>query len=454
MPQLTIPQALTLAVQHHRAGRLGEAEQLYRQVLAQQPENADALHFLGVLAHQVGRNDLAVDLISKAIALNPNWPDAYSNLGTVLQEQGQMEAAIAAHRRAVALKPNSPEAYGNLGNALWRHGQRHEAVAAWQQAVALHPNYPDAHHNLSLALLLAGEYRQGWEKFEWRWQRNDYRALQRNFAQPQWDGRPLAGTTILLHAEQGLGDTLQFVRYVPLVAQRGGRVILECQPELQRLLQAVHTDIPVVTKGQSLPHFDLHCPLLSLPRVIGTTLGNIPRQIPYLQANAQAAQTWQNRLAAPGPVMKIGLAWAGSPTHNNDRQRSLKLADLARLAGVSGVRFYSLQKGAAAGEAKAPPPGMELTDWTPELNDFAATAALLAHLDLVIAVDTAVVHLAGAMGKPVWTMIPFVPDWRWLLEREDSPWYPTMRLFRQPRIGDWDSVIARMALTLSALRRA
>ena len=414
MTAMTIQQAFDLAVQHHQAGRLQEAEQLYRQVLAQQPEHARAMQFLGVIAHEFGRNDLALDLIRRAIALNPNSAQAHNNLGNILKANGQLDEAVAAYRRAIALNPDLPE----------------------------------AHHNLAYALLTRGDFQRGGEEFEWRSKCKDL-PPPRNFAQPQWDGRPLEGRTLLLHAEQGFGDALQFIRYVPLMARRGGRIIIECPAGLQRLFQTIAGGCQIVAAGQPLPGFDLHCPLLSLPRVFGTNLANIPKDVPYLHADAEDARRWQHRLAGYSSIVRVGLAWAGNPTHKNDRNRSIKLARLAPLGQLPGVSFISLQKGDAAAEAKTPPPGMELIDWTEELKDFADTAALIANLDLVIAVDTAVVHLAGAMGKPVWTLLPFVADWRWLLDRQDSPWYPSMRLFRQPSIGDWDGVITRVAEALS-----
>jgi hypothetical protein len=259
----------------------------------------------------------------------------------------------------------------------------------------------------------------------------------------------LEGRSLLLHTEQGLGDAVQFIRYLPLAAQRGARIIIECQAELQRLFQTMSGNYQTVVRGQPLPAFDLHCPLLSLPWVFGTNLASIPNDVPYLHADAEDAGRWQDRLGGHCALLKVGLAWAGKPTHQNDRNRSMKLARLAPLGQLPGVHFFSLQKGTAAAEAKAPPAGMELVDWTEELKDFADTAALIANLDLVIAVDTAVVHLAGAMGKPVWTLLPFASDWRWLLDRADSPWYPTMRLFRQATPGDWDGVIRRVAAELS-----
>ncbi|MGD0390624.1 MAG: tetratricopeptide repeat protein [Tepidisphaeraceae bacterium] len=585
MAQLTIQQAFDLATRHHRAGRLHQAEQLYRQVLARQPKHAGAMQFLGVIAHQVGRNDMAVDLIHRAIALNPDNADAHNNLGNalkdkgqlneaidayrqaialkpnyaethnnlgsalkvkghldeaiaafrqaiglrgnyaeahsnlgialigkgqldeaiaafrraialrpnipelhsnlsnalkdkgqldeaiaacrraialnpnipvvhinlgnVLRDKGQLDEAIAAFRRAVALNPNLPEAHSHLGTALINKGQLDEAIAAWRHAIALNPNFAEAHFNLSVALLERGDFQEGWEEHEWRWKCKDSLSPPRDFAPPQWDGCPLEGRTLLLHAEQGLGDALHFIRYLPLAAQRGGKIIIECQAELQRLFQSVAGGCQVVARGQPLPAFDLHCPLLSLPHVFRTNFANIPNIVPYLHADAEDAGRWQHRLAEHRPLVRVGLAWAGNPDNKNDRNRSIKLASLAPLGQAPGVRFFSLQKGEAAAQAKNPPPGMELVDWTAELKDFADTAALIANLDLVIAVDTAVAHLAGAMNKPVWTLLPFVPDWRWQLERQDSPWYPSMRLFRQPCAGNWDSVITRVVDALS-----
>ncbi|MGD0140844.1 MAG: tetratricopeptide repeat-containing glycosyltransferase family protein [Tepidisphaeraceae bacterium] len=481
--RMTLQQQFEYGRAHHQAGRLAEAEKIYRQVLARQPDHAEALHLLGVLAMQAGESQMAVELIRRATAICSTNAFYHSNLGNALTDLGQLEQAIASCRHAVSLQPESAEVHYNLGVALQRKGQLDEAIGVYQQAVRLKPDLaaahrnlavalksngqldeaiasyrqalwlkPDdarTHNNLALALLTRGDFQQGWEEHEWRWKCKDFPSPARNFAQPQWDGCPLEGRTLLLHTEQGLGDSVQFIRYLPLVEQRGGRIIIECQAELQRLIRPIAGRCQIVVSGQPLPIFDLHCPLLSLPRVFGTNLDNIPNNVPYLRADAEDAGRWQRRLADHSPLVKVGLGWAGSPAHRNDCNRSMKLATLAPLGQVPGARFFSLQKGEAAAETKTPPAGMELVDWTQELKDFADTAALIANLDLVIAVDTAVVHLAGAMGKPVWTLLPFVSDWRWLLERQDSPWYPSMRLFRQPRIGDWDGVITRVVEALS-----
>ena len=519
MPQLTIQQAFALAVQHHQAGRLSQAELLYRQILSQQPRNLNVLHLLGVIAAQTERHDLAVELIRQAINVNPNFPETHYNLGKALSEQGRLDEAIVAYRKAIALqpdyadahenlanalkdsgrledatfayrqvialRPNSPEALSNLGVILWEMGLLNESIAACRQAIALKPDYADAHTNLgnalsrqgrlgeaiaahrraialepddaephwnlALELLVMGDLIHGWEEYEWRWKCNALRSYNRDFAQQQWDGSPLHGRAILLHAEQGIGDTLHFIRYLPMVTQLGGHPIVECQPEVQRLLQMMAGSSPVLARGSPLPHFDVHCPLLSMPKSFGTTLASIPRNVPYLNAHPADVEKWRARLASRPSSLNVGLTWAGNPTKKDDQSRSMALAQFAPLAPVPGVRFFSLQKGPTASQTQNPPLAMDLIDWTDELNDFADTAALIANLDLVISVDTAVAHLAGAMAKPVWTLLPFVPDWRWLRQRHDTPWYPTMRLFRQPSIGDWHAVMRQAAQALTTM---
>jgi len=630
---MTIDEILQLAVAHHQAGRFGEAEKRYQQILAQTPDHPDALHLLGVVAAQTSRREMAINLITRAIAVRPTAREYYSNLGNVLRESGMLEEAVAAYRRAIEnkpdsaedyqhlggaysrlgqlgaainayrqafrLKPNSPEihnefrealaagiaaarqsvqrhpldveahfqlgrllreigdsaaaiaaletalrinpnrpdieseigvafdlagqfdkaiaahhralrinphfaeAHFNLGHAYSEMGRFDESLAGYSEAVHLKPDWPDAHWNLALALLLRGDFKRGWAEYEWRWRLPGSPSITHNVTQPMWDGGDLSGKTLLLRPEQGFGDTIQFIRYAPLLARRGGRLLLTSQPELSRLFQCM----PEIQQVPSSPQlqFDFHCPLMRLPLIFGTTLGDetgdtsahdesrladplaghfvglgdivpeetkrlaseaakretehlngtsdaavtkIPANIPYLKADSALVEAWGARLGSANGRLRVGLAWAGLPSHQNDRNRSMTLSMLAPLARVAGVDFFSLQKGPASSQAANPPPGMRLIDFTADLKDFADTAALMAHLDLIIAIDTSVVHLAGALGKTVWTLLPFKPDWRWLSDREDSPWYPTMRLFRQKSRGAWSEVIERVTQAL------
>jgi len=328
-----------------------------------------------------------------------------------------------------------------------------EAIAADRQAIAINPNFAEGHFNLGIALLECGDFEQGWPEYEWRQKCSEFNASFRRFSQPLWSGEEFRGRTILLHAEQGLGDTIQFIRYLPMLVRRGGRVLVEVQPALMGLLRqmrGVHQWIP---RGEPLPGFDVQCPLLSLPRLFATTVRTIPADVPYLLADPALVESWRQNLSTNVPGIKVGLAWAGNPEHKRDAMRSISLDRLAPLASVRGATFISLQKGGSALQSDQPPEGLRLVNFSAELHDFADTAALMANLDVVIAVDTAIAHLAGAMGKPVWTLLPFAPDWRWLVDRKDSPWYPSMRLFRQPRIGDWGTVIGSVAGRLESLAR-
>ena len=440
---------LDQALEHHKAGRLEEAEAAYRELLAREPEHADALHWLGVMAYQLGQHETAVELIGRALALNPNYVEAHNNLGLALRARGQMTQAVSAYRQALALAPDDPEVYNNLGIALADHGDINEAIAAFERAVTLSPDFAEAHFNIGTNLLLKGEFEQGWQKYEWRLRSEEQkeRSGTCDFPRPRWHGSAFPGKTLLVHTEQGFGDTLQFVRYLPLVKERGGQVLLACQPQLRRLLERCGgVDALVGDPQQPLQdiHFDEHVALASLPGIFGTRLDTIPTEVPYLQMAPELARTWGARVD-PGNF-SVGIVWAGSRDPNP--YRSCTVTALAPLAGITGIHFYSLQKGAASSELAQLPDNMQLTDFTAELRDFADTAALMVNLDLVISVDTAVAHLAGALGRPVWTLLPYVPDWRWLLEREDCPWYPTMRIFRQPRTKDWSSVIQRVSAEL------
>jgi tetratricopeptide (TPR) repeat protein len=382
--------------------------------------------------------------------LKPGLFEAHNNLGTALQLLGRMEEAEASYRRTVALNPGFAQAHNNLGAALAALDRGEEAEACYRRALALKPDLASAHMNLGIARLRLGDFEQGWREYDWRLQTAEFRSSVRS--QPLWTGGPLTGKTILLYAEQGMGDTLQFLRYCPLVAAKGARVVLEVQPALARLAAGTAGAGAVLAAGEALPEVDLCCPLLSLPQRLGTGLESIPADIPYLCADSALARRWAREIA-PAPGLKVGLVWAGHPDHKNDRNRSVALERLRPLLATKGVSWFSLQVGGRAAEIGGLPPGT-IADLSARLEDFAETAAAISHLDLVISVDTAVAHLAGALGRRCWVLLPFLPDWRWLQAREDSPWYPSVRLFRQQRSGDWDTVVARAAEELSRLVKA
>lgn len=427
-------------------GRLDEAISVVRHAIALRGDAqgyynlANALTFKGQFAD-------AIDSYRQALALRPDYAEAWNHLSIALRRHGKLEEGAAAARKAIDLNPQFFAARNNLANALKELGRFQEAAATYRQAIAIQPESPHAHFNLGATLLLLGDIETGWAEYEWRWRAPDYYRSTRAGERPRWDGSPLAGRRILLLAEQGFGDVIQFVRYAPLVVERGGTVIVECQPELKRLLTRAPGVGQIVTLRDRLTDYDLHCPLMSLPLALRVTVQTIPATVPYLSADPALAEQWQARLAGTNEL-KVGLVWAGNPGHINDRTRSLPLSAFAALSQVPAVRFFSLQKGAAGKQAADPPANLNLTDWTSDIDDFADTAALITNLDLVIAADTAVAHLAGAMGKPTWVLLPTVPDFRWLLGRSDSPWYPTMRLFRQESYGNWAPTIARIVQAL------
>lgn len=476
--------------QLHQAGRLSEAESLYRQVLASNPNQPDAIAYMGLLAAQTGKLALAAELIGRAIQIDPNQPHYHSNLGQVLANSNQLDAALVAFDRALALHPTFTTAMVNRGIALLLRDQFESAIESFDRALSIDPSLGDAHNNravalhalkrldeaadgyrhaiqcrsddanahlnLGLILLLQGKFDTGWKEFEWRWRTPRRLEMLQRLNKPAWRGDDIAGKVLLIHADEGFGDTLQFVRFLPLVAKQSrARIVLQCQHELARLLESapgVERVVDVVRVGDF--EFDFHCPLLSLPGLLHSDLSSIAKQpAPYIRADRDLSSRWKTRIESTGDSLRAGIAWAGRPEHANDRNRSLPLEALAPLAQVPGLHLVSLQKGISAEELqRAKRAGLNPSDWTADLTDFAETAALIDQLDLVIAVDTAVAHLAGAMGKRVYLMLPFVPDWRWLLDRTDSPWYPSMTLFRQPSRGDWDSVVKAVVKQLMFLR--
>lgn len=428
--------------------RMEEAEAAFRRALSLKPDYFEAQNNLGNNLQYQGRLEEAEKIFRSLLSRNPGNSNIHLNLGKVLQDQGRLDEAMDAYREALILNPGNHLAYINQGVLLQLQGKIDEAIAAYRMALELKPDDAAAHANYSLVLLLKGDFREGWKNYEWRWEGNrQLKKFRRNFLQPQWQGGELSGRRILLHAEQGLGDSLQFIRYAPLVAERGGHVIVECQPELKRLFNSVDGIKEIVSRDGAAPtDFDVHCSLLSLPLAFNTDVETIPANIPYLKADEQSVAHWRNKIGED-ERLKIGLVWAGNPRKHDseesliDRRRSCRLEMFAPLAAIPGARYFSLQKGETGRQAANPPAGLDLCDLTSELHDFADTAALIANLDLVISVDTSVAHLAGGMGKPVWLLSRLDGCWRWLLDREDSPWYPNMRLFRQRQAGNWEDVI-------------
>jgi tetratricopeptide (TPR) repeat protein len=431
------------------SGRLDEAVAAGRRAVELQPGFAQALNNLGIAHYDRREFDEAVRYYRRAIAREPRFAEAYSNLGNALRIQHKLEDSIAAYHRALEIKPDFPDAVANLASVLHLIGRLDEATATYGRAIAMSPRHANAHSGLGLLQLLRGNFAQGWWEYEWRWHSSDTAAPQ--LPGPVWGGEGLAGRRILVYAEQGYGDALQFCRYAALLRDRGATVFLRVPPPLHTLMAESMPWVEVSSDGKGgLPAHDCHCALLSLPHRFDTRIETIPAQIPYLRATPERVGRWSARVE-PGADLKVGIVWAGSTRHINDVNRSIPLPSLAPWFGLDGVQFFSLQVGDAAAAVNELP-GRPVTDLSPLLTDYAETAAAIEQLDLVISVDTSVVHLAGALGKPVWTLLPWVPDWRWLESREDSPWYPTMRLFRQPERFAWGPVLERIAGELATAR--
>ena len=420
------------------------AIECYQRALQQAPRLIEALFSLGVIYQGLKQLPAAVEYYQQALQIQPDNAKVLSNLGTVYRAMDRLDEAMACYQRALEFEPDLAETICNLGNIFKEQGRFAEAEVCYVQALRIKPEYALARFNYAVYLLLIGNLARGWAEYESRWKSEDF--PRHGFTQPAWRGEPLEKRALLVHAEQGLGDTLHFARYVKLINAQGGKVFFEIPKALQPLLKQSNFS-GLIAKGAPLPNFDLHAPLLSLPGVLGTTLENIPAQVPYLSADPALVESWRRSIRAT-PGFKVGIAWQGSTTYPGDRFRSIPLACFTPLA-LAGVELISLQKGAGSEQAA------ELADRFPvtelgssfdrEHGPFMDTAALMKNLDLVITSDTSVAHLAGALGVPVWVALPFSPDWRWLLDREDSPWYPTMRLFRQTRFDHWPPVFERIA---------
>jgi len=419
----------------------------YERLLVLEPDNAVAHNNIGLLLRKARRLDEAGAAFARARALKPDNLSIRFNELSLMDDAAAMSEAIGYCQRLLELEPDNVDVLTNLATSLQFAGRIDEAMGYGERAVALDPVHRQARFNLSILALLRGEYGRGWNEYEHRW--NLPEVKKPHYRQPLWTGEDLNGATILLQSEQGWGDTIQCLRYVPMVATRGGNIVLRVDRPLQRLAASVPTKVMVSPSHARLPEFDVWCPLLSLPRIFATAVENIPADVPYLHLRSGLTERWHRRLANLSGL-KVGLAWAGNPQHVNDFRRSIGLDRLKPLWDARGVNFVSLQVGSHAKDL-GPCGAGGVLDLSAELTDFAETAGAILNLDLVIAVDTAVVHLAGALGKPAWVMLPFSPDWRWLIDRDDSPWYPTLRLYRQRAPGDWDDVIRRVAADLERL---
>ena len=428
-----------LASDHHRHGRLDDAVRGYTRALALNPLLADAYNNMGVALRAQDKLDAAVACYRRSLALKPNSAGVYSNMGNALRDAGKLDAAAACHTQAVRLAPHSPEAVYNLGLVLRDMGETEKALQCFEKALSIRSDYVDCRWDRALSLLHKGDYENGFVEYEWRWKVD--RSPPRGYRQPLWDGSELEGKTILVHQEQGFGDMIQFARYLPMVKDRGGTVVVEAQSELVRLLATVKGVDKVVIKGAPLPPFDVYAPMMTLPRIFDTTLDTVPAEVPYMSPPELHAVALP---AVLGGQKKVGISWAGKPTHKNDGNRSCALSHFLELTGLPGHTFYSMQKWEASADLLAHSCEALVMDVGARLEDFADTAAVVQQLDLVITVDTALAHLAGALAKPVWVVLPFAGDWRWLDGSEISPWYPSMRLFRQRRPGDWDEVFRRV----------
>ena len=424
-------------------GALAEAEALFRQALAMAPDHPDALLCLAHCLHSASAYDAALQLYDRLQAIGHGSAAAWNNRGNTLLAMCRFEEAIDSYLQALAIMPSLHDGRVALATCRQATGDYEQAIAECETVLQAAPDHAEAHWNKALLLLLKGNYENGWREYEWRWRKRDFTSPRRNFLQSQWQGENPAGKTVLIHAEQGFGDTLQFYRYVPLVAARGADVIFECHPPLTPLMESLHGNITVVPMGKSLPLFDLHVPLLSLPLLFGTTVGTVPAKVPYIEPSADRLPLWE-AVGPPSNTLKIGICWAGKTYP--DPRRSCSPAELAPLAAIPGVSLYSLQVG--WDRAKLPE---GIHDLTAHLHDFADTAALISRLDLIISVDTAVAHLAGALGKQTFVLLPFVPDWRWLLDRPVTPWYPTVRLFRQTARKSWDEVMGQVTVEIAGL---
>jgi Flp pilus assembly protein TadD len=453
IPEAPIPlnELLRFASDFSEVGRLSEAERMLDHILSVAPDEPLALHEKGILLFRMKRHQAAAETIERAVSLAPETTAFRRNLCPIYERIGRYDDALRVGHETLDRAPYDLQTLYNLAVTYYRKLELDKAVACARRALALDPAAPGPHFQLAEALLLRGEFAEGWREYEWRYRIADAPRLLPPTDRPQWDGAPLADATLLLIADQGFGDSIQFCRYLPWACARCHRVVVVADPILHPLIRQMHPALELVDRWDRCPPFAAYRPLSGLPRLHGTTLDTIPGTVPYLRADLARAAIWRARLQdlLPPATRRIGIVWAGRPTHNNDRNRSMSLSTFAPIAALDGISLVSLQKGPGQSATADYFERAPLLNLGAEIADFADTMAVVEALDLVVTVDTAVAHLAGAMGKPAWILLPYAPDWRWLLERRDSPWYPTARLFRQPSPGDWNSVAREVANALS-----
>lgn len=424
-----------LGVTHHQKGELEPAIEAYGKSLLLNPKVPDVYNNMGAALRATGKFAAAIACYRRCLVLRPNHAGVYSNMGNAYRDLGRLQLSVASHQQAVKLDPKNAEAYYNLGLALRDLGNPSQALAAFETTLRINPDHPECRWDRSLTLLTIGDMDRGFEEYEWRWKLE--RSPPRTLDKPLWDGSPLKGKTLLVHQEQGIGDMIQFARFIALAKERVGTVVVETQPEIARLMSTAAGADKVINRGSALPKYDVYIPMMSLARIFKITPETIPAAIPYLKPPEEQSVQLPVSL---DHQRQIGIAWAGRPTHQNDKNRSCEFSHFIELLGIPGVSMFSLQKGGREADIKANGCQALVIDMASRLNDFSDTAALINQLDLVITVDTSVAHLAGALGKPVWVVVPFAPDWRWGYETTESPWYPSMRLFRQRRPGSWEQV--------------
>ena len=444
---IPLGEVFALAAEFERAGRLPESGRLLAHARAAAPDQPDVLHLAGIVAFREKRPQEALALMERAIQLGTDTALYLRNICEVYRTLGRLDDALAAATRAATLAPNDPMALHNLAIIHYERLDPDAAIDCARRALKLDPTMPGAHFELAEALLLKGQLQEGWHEYEWRYRIAGAAPLMPATDKPQWDGTPLPHATLLLIADQGFGDVIQFARYIAWAAQRCPNIAIACSAEVAPLLTQMHPTARIFQRWEDCPPYAAFCPLSGLPRLHGTRVETIPAPIPYLHADPARTATWRTRLdgLVPAGYRRIGIVWAGRPTHNNDRNRSAGLPAFAALANLPRTALISLQKGDAAAQSgnyfgRAP-----LVNLGAEIQDYGDTMAIMATLDLMVTVDTSVAHLAGAMGRPIWVLLPRAPDWRWLMDREDTPWYPTMRLFRQDPDRDWRKVMSRIA---------